>query len=131
MAVHGVPRGTQDLDVWIESSNDNAERVWRALGVFGAPVEDLRLTRADFTTPGIVVQLGLPPSRIDLMTGISGVPDFRSAWEQRVEHRVRGRTVPFLGRTQLIANKRAAGRPKDLADLDALGGPSADKGADA
>lgn len=130
MAVHGVPRGTQDLDVWIESSKENADRVWQALSVFGAALEALRLTRDDFTTPGIVVQLGLPPSRVDLMTDISGVPDFRSAWEQRVEHRVRGRTVPFLGRAQLIANKRAAGRPKDLADLDALGGPSADGATD-
>jgi hypothetical protein len=121
MAVHGVPRGTQDLDVWIESSQDNAERVWQALGAFGAPLDALRLTRDDFTRPSTVVQLGLPPSRIDLMTDISGVSDFRSAWEQRVEHSVRGRPVPFLGRAQLVTNKSAAGRPKDLADLHALG----------
>ncbi len=128
MAVHGVPRGTQDLDIWLESSKENAERVWQALGAFAAPVEALRLTREDLTTPGIVVQLGLPPSRVDLMTDISGVPDFRSAWEQRVEHRVRGRAVPFIGRAQLVANKRAAGRPKDLADLHALGEPRAGEG---
>lgn len=130
MAVHGVPRGTQDLDVWIESSGENADRVWRALSVFGAAVAALRLARDDFTTPGIVVQLGLPPSRIDLMTDISGVPDFGAAWEERVEHQVRGRAVPFLGRAQLVANKRAAGRPKDLADLHALGGPGAEEAAD-
>ena len=121
MAVHGVPRGTQDLDVWIDSSTENADRVWRALNVFGAPLETLRITRDDFTTPSIVVQLGLPPSRVDLMTGISGVREFTSAWERRVEHPVRGRMVPFLGRAELITNKRAAGRTKDLADLEELG----------
>ena len=80
------------------------------------------MSQADFEEPDIVVQMGLPPNRIDLMTGIRGVADFSEAWSRRIEGPVRGRPVPFLGRADLIANKRAAGRPKDLADVAALGG---------
>ena len=94
--------------------------MWSALTAFGAPLGDLRVKLADFTRADTVVQLGLPPARIDLLTGISGVPDFGVAWNGRTEHAVRGRVVPFLGRTELVANKRATGRTKDIADLEAL-----------
>lgn len=120
LAVHGIPRGTQDLDVWIERSAENAARAWRALAAFGAPLESIGVSVADLEQPNVVVQLGLPPNRIDLMTGISGVADFSLAWSRRVEGPVRGRPIPFLGRADLIRNKRAAGRPKDLADVAAL-----------
>ncbi|MGH7534018.1 MAG: hypothetical protein ACREMG_00385 [Gemmatimonadales bacterium] len=122
MALHGVPRGTQDLDLWIDPAPDNAARVWQALATFGAPLAALGVTPADFSTPETVIQLGLPPNRIDILTGLSGIPDFAPAWATREEHPVRGRAVPFLGRAMLLANKRAAGRPKDRADLDALEG---------
>jgi hypothetical protein len=121
MAVHGVPRGTQDLDVWVEPSSENADKVWRALAGFGAPLHSIGVTLADLKTAGTVVQFGLPPNRIDVLTDISGVGDFSAAWAARREYDVHGRSVPFIGREALIANKRAAGRPKDLADLDALG----------
>jgi hypothetical protein len=120
MAVHGVPRATQDLDVWIEATDENAQRVWEALATFGAPLEELGITPADFARPRTVVQVGLPPNRLDVLTEVSGA-DFEAAWEDRVEHEVAGRTIPFLGRATLIANKRAAGRLKDLADIEALG----------
>lgn len=120
MAVHGVPRGTQDLDLWIDAAPENVERVWQALTTFGAPLGALGVSRTDLSRPGMVVQLGLPPNRIDLFTSLSGIPDFSTAWDARVEHFVRGRLVPFLSRELLIANKRAVGRPKDRADLDAL-----------
>jgi hypothetical protein len=120
LAAHGIPRGTQDLDVWIEPSPENAARVWKALAGFGAPLSSIAVTAADLERPDLVVQLGLPPSRIDLMTGISGIPSFSEAWARRLEGSVRGRSFPFLGRADVIANKRAAGRPKDLADLAAL-----------
>lgn len=125
MAVHGVPRGTQDLDVWVEPAPENADRIWAALAAFGAPLESLGLSLDDFMRPDTVVQLGLPPLRVDLLTAISGVPDFGVAWSRRREAPVAGRSVPFLGREDLIANKRAAGRLKDLADLEALGEPTA------
>ncbi|MGH7579667.1 MAG: hypothetical protein ACREM9_05805 [Gemmatimonadales bacterium] len=121
MAVHGVPRGTQDLDVWIDPSEENAGRVWRGLAEFGAPLEALGIRREDLSRSGTVIQLGLPPNRIDLLTTISGVPDFEAAWAERVEHAFGGRRVPFLGRATLIRNKRESGRRKDLADLEALG----------
>ena len=121
MAVHGVPRGTQDLDVWVEPSPANAERVWRALAEFGAPLSSLGSPGGTSITPVPIIQLGLPPNRIDVLTAISGVPDFSAAWNARSVHEVRGHRVPFLGRAELIVNKRASGRRKDLADLEALG----------
>lgn len=121
LAVHGVPRGTQDLDVWIDPSADNAERAWRALAAFGAPLAALGVSLDDLQRPDTVVQLGLPPDRIDLLTAITGVPEFMVAWRERVEHVVRGLCVPFLGRATLLRNKRATGRRKDLADIEALG----------
>lgn len=121
VAAHGVPRGTQDLDVWVAPDPANAERVWRALAGFGAPLANLQLTAADFTRPDVVVQLGLPPNRIDLLTTISGVSSFDAAWAGRLTVTAHGRALPFLGREALVANKRATGRLKDLADLEALG----------
>ncbi len=120
LAVHGVPRATGDLDIWIETSPDNAERVWRAVTIFGAPVESLKMTPEDFAKGDMVVQLGLPPRRIDILTGVSGLI-FADAWEDRVMQQVGRVTVPFLGRSSLVRNKRATGRLKDLADLEAMG----------
>jgi len=121
MAVHGVPRATGDMDVWISPEPSNAERVWAALQRFGAPIEQLGVTLEDLRTPGMVVQIGQPPRRIDLLTDLSGL-DFDEAWSNRTMHSFGPREVPFLGREDLIRNKRASGRPKDLADLDVLEG---------
>jgi hypothetical protein len=121
MAVHGVPRATGDIDVWISPQPSNAERAWVALRRFGAPVEQLGVTLEDLQTPGMVVQIGQPPRRIDLLTALSGL-DFDEAWNNRTMHSFAAREVPFLGREDLIRNKRASGRPKDLADLDILEG---------
>lgn len=120
LAAHGVPRATGDLDLWIDPTEANADRAWRALAVFGAPLDALRVTRDDLTRPDCVVQLGLPPRRIDLLTSVSGLA-FEEAWADRLEHSVDDLTAPFLGRESLIRNKRATGRPRDLGDLDALG----------
>lgn len=120
LAVHGVPRATGDLDVWIAADPDNARRVHGALVAFGAPVVAMGVTREDFIRPDQVVQIGLPPRRIDVLTAISGVL-FEEAWPERVTHDVQGLAVPFIGRAALVKNKRAAGRAKDVADLEALG----------
>ena len=119
MAVHGVPRSTGDLDVWVECTEENADRAWLALHEFGAPVEALGATRHDLLRPGTVIQLGLPPRRIDLLTHITGV-DFEDAWRRRVERMLEGRPIACLGRADLIVNKRAVGRPQDLADVALL-----------
>ncbi len=123
LAVHGVPRATGDLDVWIARDPANAERVFGALLRFGAPVAALGVTSADLAQPERVVQIGLPPRRIDLLTDITGV-DFESAWPNRLSSRVGDLDVPFLGRADLVANKRATARHRDLADLEALEGQS-------
>jgi hypothetical protein len=117
LAAHGKPRATGDLDLWVRPTPDNARRVMEALRAFGAPLFDLTL--ADLSTPGIVFQMGLPPYRIDLLTGISGVT-FEEAWPERLVARVEPLELPFIGRAALIRNKRAAARPKDLLDADAL-----------
>jgi hypothetical protein len=121
MAVHGVPRGTQDLDVWIDPNTMNVERVWRALEEFGAPLTALGVTEDDLRRSDTVVQIGLPPNRVDVLTSISGITEFGPAWEARLEQVVRGRSIPFLGREALLRNKRASARRKDLADVEALG----------
>ena len=119
MAVHGVPRSTGDLDVWIECGEDNVRRTWSALCDFGAPVEALGVTRDDLLRPGTVVQIGLPPRRIDLLTRITGV-EFEDAWRNRAGMTIEGFRIACLGRADLIANKRATGRTRDLADVELL-----------
>jgi hypothetical protein len=120
MAVHGVPRATGDLDVWVATDAPNAERTWAALRRFGAPLAALGFSRDDFTRPDQVVQIGLPPRRIDILTSISGV-EFEQAWTNRLVQPVGALTVPFIARADLVRNKRATARPKDLADLASLG----------
>ena len=120
LAVHGIPRATGDLDVLVQANPGNAARVVAALASFGAPLDDLGILLDDFVRPDVVAQLGLPPYRIDILTSISGV-GFDAAWEDRVEGTVAGVDVPVLGRASLRTNKRASGRPRDLADLQALG----------
>jgi hypothetical protein len=121
LGVHGVPRSTVDLDVWIDGTPENARRVWQAFASFGVPLRTLGITEADFTDPNSIVQFGLPPHRIDVMTTISGV-SFSEAWERRVESAPAGFRIPFIGREDFIRNKRASGRHKDLGDIEALEG---------
>ncbi|MDQ3697585.1 MAG: hypothetical protein M3373_06120 [Gemmatimonadota bacterium] len=120
LAVHGVPRATSDIDVWIDRSPENAARVWRALTDFGAPAAELGVRPADLERQDTVIQIGLPPRRIDVLTDVTGL-DFAEAWTGRVVHAVGPLAVPFLGRAELVRNKRASGRYKDLGDLEALG----------
>jgi hypothetical protein len=117
LAAHGFPRATGDLDLWVRPTQENAQRVWKALVKFGAPMS--KLSVGDFSTPDIVYQIGVAPRRIDLLTSISGV-EFDRAWGDRISVEIDGLTLPVLGRNDLIANKRAAGRPKDLLDAETL-----------
>lgn len=119
VAWHGYARSTGDFDILVRPSADNARRVFAALVRFGAPLQDAGLTETDLTRRELVYQIGLPPRRIDILTDISGV-DFDTAWQQRVETGWHGHQVAFLGLEQLLANKRAAGRAKDLADVSEL-----------
>ena len=121
LAAHGVPRVTGDLDIWIEPTPDNASRIWRALADFGAPLATLKIAESDFAKPDQVVQFGLPPYRIDIMTSISGVA-FEAARPGCLIGSLFEVPVVFLGRDAFIRNKKASGRPKDLADLRSLEG---------
>jgi hypothetical protein len=114
LAAHGLPRATGDIDVWVRPTRENAERVWRALARFGAPLLDLSLD--DLMTPGVVFQIGVAPRRIDILTSIDGV-EFDEAWSARRPLEVEGCALATLSREHLLANKRAAGRPKDLGDV--------------
>ncbi len=117
VAFHAKPRYTKDLDILIEPTPGNAKRVVAALAEFG--FGDVGLTADDFASPGRVVQLGHPPNRIDLITSIDGV-SFSDVWNGRVEGRYGNAIVQFIGRDELIRNKRASARPQDLADLSWL-----------
>jgi hypothetical protein len=117
VSFHSRPRATGDLDVWVEPTTVNAVRVFQALRSFGAPLEGL--AEADLTKPDVVYQIGVPPCRVDLLTSLTGL-GFDEAWAQRVTSRVAGLDVPFIGRDALVRNKRALGRARDLADLEAL-----------
>ncbi|MEW6733091.1 MAG: hypothetical protein AB1489_17320 [Acidobacteriota bacterium] len=103
LAAHGLPRATGDIDLWIQCSQENANRVWRSLIRFGVSLLDLK--KEDLVTSGIVFQIGVAPRRIDILTAIDGVE-----FEEAIK-------VPVIGKKHLIENKRAAGRPKDQADL--------------
>jgi hypothetical protein len=118
LAVHARPRATGDLDLWVHPTPENAARVLKALSRFGAPMKDI--TTDDFELPDRVLQLGVVPNRIDLLTSITGVA-FSDAWPRRKIVSIEGLGVPVLSREDLIENKRATGRPQDRADLELLG----------
>lgn len=115
LAAHGNPRSTGDIDIYVRPTDDNAERILQALIGFGAPTTDL--DTEDFTRPEMVIQIGVAPQRIDLLTSISGIGSFEEAWRTKIMAGVDGIDIPVLSRELLIRNKRAVGRPQDLADI--------------
>lgn len=118
LAFHGAPRFTGHIDVFVQPTKESAERIIEALTEFGFQFSNLEQT--DFEVPNKVVQLGVPPVRIDLITSISGV-----TWEQAKAHKEPGifgdAPVSCIGKAEFVMNKRASGRKKDLADIEALG----------
>lgn len=117
LAALGIPRATGDIDIWVRPTPENAARVLEALRRFGVPLVDL--TSDDLTRHDTVFQIGLPPARVDILSGISGV-EFADAWSRRVLVSIEDVQVPVLSRQDFVANKRAAGRTKDLLDLALL-----------
>jgi len=118
LAFYGSPRYTGDIDIYVKPDSQNAEKIVYALNDFG--FGSLNLTIEDFSQPDTVIQLGVPPHRIDLITSITGV-----TWDKAFENRIAGKygdlEVFFLGRNEYIQNKKATGRKKDLADLESIG----------
>jgi hypothetical protein len=118
VGIHGHPRATKDLDVWVEASPENAAKVLSALAAFGAPLGDL--TQHDFEVPGTGYRMGDPPSRIEILTEISAVR-FADAWPKRLDASFApDLRCPVIALDDLLTNKRAAARPQDLADVAAL-----------
>jgi hypothetical protein len=118
VALHGYPRYTKDLDIWIESNPENAQALVLALTQFG--MASLGLTETDFLDPEQVVQIGYPPNRIDILSTVSGL-EFTSCYAQRVKTILDGVEVNFIDLENLRKNKKASGRLQDLADLENLG----------
>ncbi len=116
-AFHAKPRNTKDIDVFVEPTAENAILLLEALEDFG--FGGLGLTVADFVPPGKIIQLGVPPNRIDLLTTIDAV-SFDEAWAGKAPGKYGSQPVYYIGRAEFIRNKRASGRHIDLADLDAL-----------
>ncbi len=118
LAYYGAPRYTGDIDVFVHRTEKNAKLIIEALGDFGFSFPNL--TAEDFLNDDNVIQLGMPPVRIDILTSLSGMP-----WETAVLHKEKGEIdgipVAIIGRDDYIVNKRAVGRAKDLADIEALG----------
>lgn len=117
LAAHGIPRATADIDIWVNATPENAERVYQALASFGAPLGDL--TKDDLALPGIFFQIGVPPLRIDILTGVSGVT-FQEAWLETITVDFDGIPMPVLSKRLMIQNKQSSGRDKDLLDVKQL-----------
>ena len=114
LSAHGLVRATGDIDLWVRPTEQNAQKTYNALTAFGAPAGEFSV--ADFHTPDQVIQIGVAPVRIDILTSISGV-EFDDAWGGRDTVRLDDLEIPVLSRAHLIQNKRASARPQDLVDL--------------
>ncbi len=117
LAAHGYPRATMDIDLWVLPSPDNARAVLRTLHSFGAPLHGL--TISDLQEDDTIFQIGVAPRRIDIMTAVSGLK-FNEAYAQSLEIDIEGLKIHYLSLEDLIRNKKASGRTKDLADVEAL-----------
>ncbi|MGD0837736.1 MAG: hypothetical protein ABSB49_13925 [Polyangia bacterium] len=114
---YGEPRSTRHMDLWLDDSPENLERVYRALADFGAPA--IAVDHLNAAPPLDVVWIGVPPNRIDLSKGVRGL-DFATAWSRREDIEHEGHKLHIIGRGDLIAAKREGGRAKDIADAEAL-----------
>jgi len=114
---HAEPRYTKDLDVWVAADRENAERVYRALTEFGAPIADMK--PEDFEHEGYFFTMGIAPSRIDIFLGLEQL-DFEESWEKRVVATLDNTEIYFIAKDDLIKNKEAIGRLQDLADVEKL-----------
>src|SRR5438552_5417735 len=117
LALHGRPRATGDLDIWVDATPNNAAKLICALQSFGAPVAEI--TAEDFSAPGVVYQIGVPPGRIDILTDLTGLT-FADAWSGRIRKPFGDVDVDFIGLDAFLRNKHATGRLKDLADIEGL-----------
>jgi len=130
VAFHARPRATKDLDIWIDPTPANARKVLAALRHFFGGA-DLGYTVEDITDPDCIIQLGVAPVRIDLLSAIPGCPDFQAAWKRRADGRFGDVPTRYIGLEDLISNKEATVRPQDRADAGVLRRAAATKAAPA
>jgi hypothetical protein len=114
LAAHGNPRATGDIDIWVKADAENGKGVIKALAVFGAPIANL--STGDFVKEDTIIQIGVVPCRIDIITGIDGVR-FADAWKNKIDVTVDGLTLCILSKSDLLKNKLAANRDKDQSDI--------------
>ena len=117
VSIHGHPRYTGDLDIWLNPTSTNADLIVKCVNEFG--FSSFNLTQADFTKPGNIIQLGYPPLRIDLLTEIDGVT-FEECFANRKEVAIDGLKINFIGYNDLLKNKKESGRARDMDDIDNL-----------
>ena len=117
MGAYGYPRATGDIDIWVEASLENSEKIYQSLLEFGAPLSEI--TKMTFCEEGIVFQIGVAPRRIDIITKIEGV-DFKEADSDRQEIGIEDIKIPFISKENLIKNKESTGREKDKLDVKYL-----------
>lgn len=117
MAAHGYVRATGDIDIFVDATSDNAKKIFLALKKFGAPLQGI--SQEDFEKPGMTYQIGLPPLRIDFLTEIDGL-SFDEAFVSAVATELNGHTIHLISLENLIKNKKATSREKDLADVKEL-----------
>lgn len=114
LALHGKPRHTGDLDIWINISEKNAHLMVQVINDFG--MSTLGLTANDFLKPGYITQIGQPPLRIDILNNIDGL-EFKDAWKNMEQIEADGLRISYIGLHDFIVNKQASGRQQDLADI--------------
>ncbi|MGQ0643730.1 MAG: hypothetical protein ACT4P6_23525 [Gemmatimonadaceae bacterium] len=117
VGIHAIPRATGDLDVWVGTHRENPAHVWSALHAFGAPLDNLSID--DLRQPNLIFQMGVVPVRIDVITSVEGLA-FEECWPRRITARYGDLDIPVIGLDDLIVNKRAVGRTRDLADVELL-----------
>ena len=117
LAIHGRPRATGALAIWVDPTSDNAARIMRALAAFGAPLDEI--TESDFASAGVTYQIGVAPGRIDILTELTALT-FADAWTGRIRRPFGDIAVDVIGRDEFIRNKRTTGRAKDLGDIEGL-----------
>jgi len=119
LGAHGHPRATLDFDLFVEASPENADALYKALADYGAPLKSDGVTPSDFANEGTVYQIGVQPCRVDIITKISGV-NFADAYKRSVEGNINGVPVRVISLGDLLVNKKAAGRPKDIVDVETI-----------
>lgn len=117
LAIHGFPRATGDIDIFVKPDSENAKKVYNALARFGAPIK--KITTEDFAEPGIIYQIGVVPRRIDIITKISGL-SFDSVDEDKIIIDIEGLSIPVISKEKLIINKESSGRKEDILDAEKL-----------